>query len=1283
MTEANSQPSAGATDTSDDSIGLIGMPSSGKTIYILSVTERLRRKIGRWRLGFGYPDALAYVESLRKQSLHGSTAREAHKLLPLFPADTLASIIGRRIPWIGPRLFTQYQVSVPDVAGEYISKLVQCKAEDELTPQRLGLSASETRNVNDFLSYLSRCGGLLCCIDPMGWNQAHTKSDPAVAIGAANGCQVTIGHVLKRRKSKDPLPLSVMLTMADEVENAGLRDIEVDEDTSLVLAYFRRVGASPGWMRVEDGRARFSIMTALRHEIDDLAYSESVAWDFVNCHAPVLADRLREWNEDGKLTARPYLISSTGKPLEKDADGSWRLPGRETIDPVRTADPIRSVLDRIHATRAQRRDLRVLTAFSALLVLVMTLGPWMVNIAAWTGGWLLDQDRTLTANALLATMHYHPVLALDRARAPKRLEGLADANMRLADALGHVKDSNANLSMVLTAANRAVALSAKPDYVGRRDDLLRDQISVQLERSKPERAFELLESCQGTLQPTPVALALIDQVLTRLNDDIGRDVRSLLSHAASTQDIQSLYGRIDRLIKFANAVESGTLFDSEYGSAPAARARVVGRMHLARCWIGRAQIGIAAWTPAKVDDKHVAFAKDNPPLDDANTAVQRALESGDTATITYVAEARLRIAGRMLTKFVSEFRLPRTELELRGLQDALQQTKALVDACPGLGLEADERLIEFKKELRSRGHVAIDALKKRQKSDFNWDSLILAWKSVASVRGAGEFEPMGADLLAQIIKATVELDSAVIPGSAVGQSILNGAAKWDSGQSSGAFTTLELSDGARWDLGGDLSAELAVFRSRVLDKLRSSMNRDSMSTANAADRIAGLAGLCRVFGGHSRTHRFAADVADAVLACMKSTDSNANEAAVTCQRSLLPALEALDDEAVDSLVDAGIDCVTALPEVRQALVMRSAFRGVAETNPSADQSRRLARKVERFDENMLKRLRISEQALPLSFIEELPDAISNGPEPRVSLGRWLHGLLQYDTPSSLRGLIVPIAREYQRKGLSSQDAERLFRALLEQIAAQCATEQARRIAIPAEILLAAEILGVVDASSALRAAEAFAGMIGQYDLTFVAESTKVRSAFHFGRSEVTVGQYRAMVDRCPPADRGGLALPFDKGLLESSPGPESEKPAFGVDMQKASIVARAVGGRLPTAEEWLSLYPESPKGIDETLKNGILDRAHLIQANDVVLYGEQEIYGMSIGVAELVTQSGESEYVLGDSWFKPPPPTMARELRQVSSRDYRNAIGFRLAADAIPHQVKEYLAKYGTAETQK
>jgi hypothetical protein len=1247
-----------------DSIGLIGTPNSGKTIFILSISEQTDRLTGRWRFGFSYPEAIAYVQSLRHSREHGSTEKVEHKTLMLFPAQTLASSIGVHIPVFGRRFFTRYQVSVPDVAGEYITRVAACQNHSELSPASLQMDESETQYVIDYIDYLSRCGGLLCCIDPAGWDQDHGTTSASEAFASLNACQVTIGHILKRRRGAAPLPVSVMLTKADGLSSAGKGVVRLPDNGCLLLEYLREHGLPHSWVSHADGWVEFDVITALRQPIRDLEYAERLAWDFLYCHNPKFANRLRSWNEDKRLSARPYLMSSTGTALSRDGR-KWLLPAPGSLDPIRTSDAICSVLNRLNSYRSKCRVLRSLAALAILVIVAMVIGPWSVNISTALSSYLVSKGHLAPASRILSLVQLHPIIDIDRSLAPQRLAGLSDANKVLSEQLRRDEPDGENMPSVLAAANRAVALAPDPGTRSEwRDGLLVEALTRTHKDARTDRGILLIKQSRGLLRPTEEVLTVIDLVLTTESQKLRKTAESLLG--ASRSATPKTNDTIIRLEEFSNDLRTGDLFLRDYrGNTPPtsrmfARARSMGDKLSASCQSTRAIIDLAV-VPA--DDRLVEpLAAPGKPLGLIRSARKIAIESADPIAIYDVEEAALRVGLWMLDQ-------SGLDADTIGSPDASRNINSLLAHFPALSTEIESRASRRARELRLLARF--DLTRVGSGLDGQWSvAQEHALDTISHLRGTDPRESLAIKALLALASMAHQLEGE--PGPRAAEE-LKGTLRLIEEQKLLSEPLSLAAEPEIWHVSDELRQQIAGIARTVELRLEEAISTREGTRIALWGQIARSLGDTSALSEEQHAFQQSGPVAAAIVVACLDPGWELNQSRLL-MRDLFARLfdipasgSALQFMRVAATRASAIDGDVTL---QRAFAFRSAV--TSQTSLDAGWAEHIPLIIKDFDDLLRRRL-VGESSAPLgddvihlleATVLEGDGSLSSDGRGR-SIERWLRFALAPASSDSIKSLTYTFAEAYAPLCVDSDVRNEPFRELIDNLAAASGDGSARNIAIPQEAIEAATILGADRARAALEALARIHQLAIDANMVYIPSGS-----FYIGRTEVTVGWCRRLSKDTP-----NLRVDFDpnrlKLLVAQSKRSEDELFAFDLSFLQATALAKASGARLPTSTEWRQLTKGLPR-CEGSGWQGAVDGVGVERAGDSTNTTEgvnlhDAVLGLRIGLREWGVDSANHEVLLGGS-FLSQEPNRGVPAKNSSAPD----IGFRLIVDAIPQEVAEF-----------
>lgn len=1288
---------------------MIGDPNSGKTFNFLSLVLKepvsgagRPRRAGRWRFLSADVDAVTHANLLLKRGkVVGATAPGRFDDLRLFGALTVASKVLRSLPLVGRWLGSEYSVCTCDASGELIQRLAAHVPDPEYT--RATVLDPETQK---FLDYLVKCDGLLCALDPVGWDDNHRTPSPARALDALNDCRAAVAHakagrrhhrpphlslrrargwlaLLTGARRRRPFPVAVLLTKADQLLQAPPRhQVDLPASKSLTLEYFvARKTPTPRWLRTGDGQAvQFDLMEALAHPLDDLVFAESVAWDFLWCNAPQIAEGLMEWNLDPLIAARPYLVSSYGKPPPRSEDGSYRFDTSEA-HPVRTADPIRSVLDRLHDARVSARGGAWLAAACVLVVALIALGPLLVRGLASLGTTLVDRGHDRSARSVLWMAQAHPCAWSDTLRPAGRVTTLAAANQHLAASLRAADKGDEGFGSALAAANRAVALCPESQEIATwRDALLTERVTNDLERNRPQEAFEIVESSSGRLSSTPAAVDLVDRTLTEVTEEFRRNADALTAGAvdgasgtpASGPGRDELLRRIDQVERFVAAVRSGRAFLDRPSSDP--QLLQLGQRHQSALQAVRSVLA----TPAIDKGQVLASMRGrDAALGCAENAHQLAIQSGDERTIAAAAGVRLDANRHALRAFAADLERERLVAEPQVVRNQLDKVQELVAECPSIGVAADQVLTDFAEALRTD---ARDTLRGAAHTPIvSWPILMDGLKQVGEARRTDPREAPAIDLLAMASALRGEVGSSAAPAGDIPDhrklAVLRNEGRrlrlLGDATTPAIPLSVQLADKTSWDIGADFAKLHGELKVAVDAGLRASM------AAATADQLGRWQQASEAMRGDDPADASAL-VTKAMAACLGAdADYPQAVAAATASLTALTASDIKSGDAGRFLTEMSTRLAGMSKGGAPALAARQAiarFVAAAAARPELgpESERLFATSLHTLDEQVGANVPALMGRQSTAINDDLVRCLAGPIGRRHAMAVWLAQVgRQEKLDEAQDALLLKLVVEAKSTAPVGADVGEVFHRLVAELAQRSIEGAAGEAGLPARLIEAAKELGADDAKVALESFGTLGRLVLACDLIPCRRSAGATPVY-LGRTELTIGQYRTI------SGWGGVSTAptrrFEGPLVSSFPdNDKSACPALGLTQAEAHRIASLAGARLPTMNEWLAAYtkPASKIGGDPRA-NGLLHRAGLRELGDVAGAAPNEVLGMNLNLREWVID-GDVAVLLGASWYRPDrDPTSKSELARADDND----TGVRLAADAIPAAARTFLERH-------
>jgi len=309
-------------------------------------------------------------------------------------------------------------------------------------------------------------------------------------------------------------------------------------------------------------------------------------------------------------------------------------------------------------------------------------------------------------------------------------------------------------------------------------------------------------------------------------------------------------------------------------------------------------------------------------------------------------------------------------------------------------------------------------------------------------------------------------------------------------------------------------------------------------------------------------------------------------------------------------------------------------------------------------------------AITVRYLQGLAD----GPGDQETLTELLAAAVDDKLPP-LAAAHVDLVAGRVRESLAERVRERAFRVPIE--AAAIDLQTSKRDGLTTIAARTERHRGLANDAGARRATAALDGIqhltrwLTRNDLDF-----RLLDALgiYVTRDEVSLGAYRTFLGEDP-----GLRVSLRLAGEVLSLGPEGaseafsrrfksdDEPIFGVDPWLVHAYLKTRGARLPATSEWLSCYGAgpatgaTPEQVLEARTGGDLEKLGDVSG---------PLRGMRYGVREwTLTPTGEPR-ALGASWMRPRGnPRESTATRVSEALD----VGFRIAIDATPRAVTEYL----------
>lgn len=356
-------------------LGLIGFPNSGKTSFLYSLKSGARADAKRgeaWALGL----VRAEFGNLTDQS--GTEQRATDSTF--FKEAEYCSV--KRL-WSPLKIGRWRKLYIPEVSGEIVQRIADGTLQE--LPQLI-------EPAQRYLDFLARCEMLLCLVGVDGGTRGGGAIDPDRSVReSVERFGRIVSEVQKAREAlrlanHAELPITVLITKADLLRDAGgLNKVVVRKEQSSLAELSQKPGY--GWLK-EYERIDGDGQTVVSFQVDalmeapsarnDLDVQESLAADFLRCHAPAAARSIAEFCRTSGTRVRFFLCSPYGRKFVGPS-GESRLPSPEEIKPRMVYEPLEDLLESASVSGGGKRLRGTLLMFAGAALLALAAGPLLLS----------------------------------------------------------------------------------------------------------------------------------------------------------------------------------------------------------------------------------------------------------------------------------------------------------------------------------------------------------------------------------------------------------------------------------------------------------------------------------------------------------------------------------------------------------------------------------------------------------------------------------------------------------------------------------------------------------------------------------------------------------------------------------------------------------------------------------------------------------------------------------------------------------------------------------------
>ena len=393
-------------------VGLFGFPNSGKTSFLYSLKYGASKEARSGTHAKGQRSWILGPTGVDFARLVG-TPGEPQVATPagVFKVAEFCSVTRVLIP--GTSIGRSRMIFMPEVSGEVAKSIVDGKAEQY------------AEQAEKYFAFLAECDTLLCLVgldgSTAGGSNRSIRPDSAIKP-ALEGFERIVAEVLKRRRSKTPLAVSVLITKVDLLKEGGaLDEVTVMASQSALAALARtkpKAWLAPMVLSGEGDEQmvhfRVNALMSVPQARGDLDVQEAITADFLRCHAPSSAKSLSGFCKLPGVSVRFFLSAPYGRHFI-GTTGENLMPAPDDLKTRMVYEPLEDALERAWAAQSGRRLRRkIFWSLVASLVLFL-LGPYML------GRFESSFDAVVVAKAPLAEIRaeldwieWHPLFGVEQ-----------------------------------------------------------------------------------------------------------------------------------------------------------------------------------------------------------------------------------------------------------------------------------------------------------------------------------------------------------------------------------------------------------------------------------------------------------------------------------------------------------------------------------------------------------------------------------------------------------------------------------------------------------------------------------------------------------------------------------------------------------------------------------------------------------------------------------------------------------------------------------------------------
>jgi hypothetical protein len=1233
------------------SIGLIGLPGVGKTalLYSIYLTQE-GEKSGRWQIAFPAGALRDYLNGLgdKRTGLRPKWAATD----PAMPHRSFHFMeVQRIVPLLPNSLFKAYDVFVPDMPGE-LFVILAGDPKERPHPQQ--------RAARMLLNYLRSASALVCLLD--------ITKDSSTIYAQVEALRSILAKVQEDRSSEGPLILSLGLTKSDVLVQQQQNRISLPrEESHLVRLLLEEGHRHPERFGVEfDGDIATYLIEDMDGQQDDPERDQAVAWDYLQCYLPHVAQAFRALCETGRFDVCPVLFSSWGGPLPKDEAGNELVPRRNEIHPRRVLGPFRVVLDKLDAGGKSQRSLRlVATAFSVAALLLLLLFQ-SVPIMTWRARTQLNDGDLSGAAGWLDRLNAHWIVELDREKRPADVVALAQLELDYSERLapsGSRSDASVDYDGALAAVHRAINLDVLELTTARarQAQLIRERMLGYLDSNDPWLALEKLEGMRGKISPVNDVLDGVIGVVIACNDSLRRSMESPDRKAGATKDLSDRLGRLEA---FASDLLGGQVFSSQVATAEFMRRSVEASRQLPPRLQGtRALIVEASGIDIESVRQQVA------------AAVLLARNSGDAAALRDARQAvQVPIEERHLDLLRKELRFPAASFDPQQEDKAvmvLDQFAATVVEAPSLRDRADETLCPYIGQLVD--YAQLVRCGGTQPDQAQFEQVLLVLGRAEAIRGRGEVHRPLAILdkleVTRALLASLRADR-VISVLKEARDEAGRSAEWRLEDYPSAAGTSHPPI-ARADIASQLAEVIAGLEAAIATRAQTLAGSPLANVDEMAD-------WARLEGTVSAPSLVALR---AVSDCLGTSASPPSPAVCEASLTMLVTSHAFiaNDQASEALqgdlltlgsrLAAQSGDARAAGELHRHLVKHSRLLAVSAV-------------LDRLEKDLVDLPDTLDAAAQSSRLETLLAAIRESRDragPRLA---WLADECRTQRKRPEFAALASKVWEAQKNLLDASQCEAVFVKSMEAVRNSLSTGSGVLTADEREVvqneILHAEKLGATEAGLALTAALELDDVLRLRDTVLMASPDG--SAFHVSRDEVSVHEYTQLVASDPELEIHQRAAGTDVSLTAAGAdsgyddlvGHSIDAGVYFVSFVQARRAAALLGGRLPSQAEWNRV---AKSYLTSKAATGFKDLPNRPVSGKMLgdLHDEWNgVRGLAGGLSEWVELAPNLGWLAGPSWrnksYSAEPNVKAGDPAEA-----RIDAGFRVYFDAVPGVLTEFL----------